>query len=279
MTEGLITMSITGLIVGFVFSMPIAGPISILVTSNALTGRLHYCHMVTIGASLADFIYAFLAVFGVTKLYFLYKPAIPYFLLLGMLFLFYTGYKIIRTKIDLEHPENKLLEKNVKYKGNGGLYSGCMINLLNPTLFIGWLSSSFLAISFVVTLGFNAGGLDTVINQNVNQINNIEGRKIENQQVLSGIQLDNLGSHNQEGKTKDAIHVPKNYHLLISSCYAFFLGVGSIIWFYILAFLITRFRHHINLKLINGIVSSLGIILCFLGVYFGFMAVRMLVTS
>jgi threonine/homoserine/homoserine lactone efflux protein len=235
--------------------------------------------MVTIGASLADFIYAFLAVFGVTKLYFLYKPAIPYFLLAGMLFLFYTGYKIMRTKIDLEHPEDKLLKKNVRYKGTGGIYTGCMVNLLNPTLFIGWLSSSFLAISFVVTLGFNAGGLDTVINQNVNQINYIEGRKIENQQVLSGIQTDKVGSHNQEGQTKNVILMPKNFHLLISSCYAFFLGVGSIIWFYILAYLIVRFRRHINLKLISGIVSSLGIILCLLGVYFGFVAVRMLIIS
>jgi threonine/homoserine/homoserine lactone efflux protein len=276
MTESLITMSITGLIVGFIFSMPIAGPISILVTSSALKGRLRYCHMVTIGASLADFVYVFLAVFGVTRLYALYKPVIPYFLMAGMLFLFYTGYKIIRTKIDLEHPDDKLLLENAKYKDKGGFYTGCMINLLNPTLFIGWLSSSFLAISFVVSLGFNAGGLDTTINQNVNQINKIEDRKIENKQVLSGFKLDKIHRNNGEVETKNPVQRPKHFHLLISSCYAFSLGLGSIIWFYILAFLITRFRRHINPKIIKGIVSSLGIILCFLGAYFGFVAARML---
>jgi threonine/homoserine/homoserine lactone efflux protein len=279
MTESLITMSITGLIVGFVFSMPIAGPISILITSNALKGRLRYCHLVTIGASVADFIYVFFAVFGVTRLYFLYKPVIPYLLLAGMLFLFYTGYKIIMTKVDLEHPVDKLLLENVKYERKGGFYTGFMINLFNPTLFIGWLSSSFLAISFVVTLGFNTGGLGAAINQNMNQINNIEGRKIENQQVLSGFQSDTIRTQNGEMRTKNPMQRPKHFHLLISTCYAFFLGAGSIIWFYILTFLIVRFRRYIKPNVINGIVSSLGIILCLLGLYFGFVAGRMLFIS
>jgi threonine/homoserine/homoserine lactone efflux protein len=275
MTESLITMSITGLIVGFIFSMPIAGPISIIITSNALAGRIRYCHMVTIGASLSDFIYVFLAVFGVTKLYSLYQPALPYFLLAGMLFLFYTGLKIMRTKVDIEHPDEKLLE-NARYKGKGGFYTGSMVNLLNPTLFIGWLSSSFLAISFVVTLGLNTGGLYNAINQNMNQINNMEGLKNQNQQVLPGIQFDKSDSQNEAEQAKSPVQMPKHFHLLISICYAFFLGVGSIIWFYLLAFLITRFRKLINLKILNGIVSSLGILLCFLGIYFGFVASRML---
>ena len=78
MSESLITISITGLIAGFVFSMPIAGPISILITSNALKGRLKYCYYVTMGASLADLVYVFIAVFGLTRFFSLYKPAIPY---------------------------------------------------------------------------------------------------------------------------------------------------------------------------------------------------------
>ena len=52
MAESLITMSIAGLLAGFIFSMPIAGPVSILITSNALKGRSNYCNRVTIGASL-----------------------------------------------------------------------------------------------------------------------------------------------------------------------------------------------------------------------------------
>jgi threonine/homoserine/homoserine lactone efflux protein len=276
MTEILITMAITGLIVGFVFSMPVAGPISILITSNALKGRLRYCHLVTIGASIADFLYVFIAVFGLSKLYVYYKPAIPFILMAGMMFLFYTGYRVIRTKVDLEHPDEKHLVEKIKDKQRGGFYTGSMINLLNPTLFIGWLTSSFFVISLVVALGFNTGGLDTIINQNVNQISSIEGKKIEKSKVIANIPLDKIRNHKNEVQKKDPVALPKNFHLFISLCYAFFLSVGSIIWFYLLAFLISRFRRFINLKVVNGIIYSLGIILCFFGVYFGFVGARML---
>jgi threonine/homoserine/homoserine lactone efflux protein len=276
MTESLITMSIAGLIVGFVFSIPIAGPISILVTSNALKGRLRYCNLVTVGASIADFIYVFIAVFGLTNLYSIYKPAIPYILLAGMLFLLYMGYKNLKTKIDLEHLEDKQVIEKIKNADKGAFYTGCMVNLLNPTLFIGWLTSSFFVISFVAAMGFNTGGLDTIINQGVNQINNIESKKIENPRVFSSTQLDKIHILNREVQTKDPVRLPKHFHLLISVCYAFFLSVGSIIWFYFLAILIVRFRKRINLKIINGIIFSLSISLCLIGVYFGFVAYRML---
>src|ERR1700727_1438165 len=101
--SSIITLSLVGLLVGFVFSMPIAGPISILVTSNALKGRIRYCRLAAVGSSLADFIYVFCAVFGMTRFYSFLKPIIPYVLIVGMGFLFYLGYKISHTKIDLDH--------------------------------------------------------------------------------------------------------------------------------------------------------------------------------
>src|ERR1700758_3009496 len=105
--QSIITVSIVGLIVGFIFSMPIAGPISILITSNALKGKVKYCNLATLGASFADFVYVFAAVFGLTKLYSAYKPFIPYILLIGAVFLLFLGYKISKTKVDLEHIDDK----------------------------------------------------------------------------------------------------------------------------------------------------------------------------
>src|SRR5674476_134409 len=124
MTESIITMSIAGLLAGFIFSMPIAGPISILITTNALKGRLRYCNLVNIGASFDDFVYVFIAVFGLTKLYSLYKPVIPYIFSFGSLLLIYLGYKIYRTKIDIEHLEDKthIIEK-IKKKEKGAFYT------------------------------------------------------------------------------------------------------------------------------------------------------------
>ena len=279
MTESLITMSIAGLLSGFVFSMPIAGPISILITSNAFKGRLRYCNLVTIGASLADFVYVFIAIFGLTKLYSLYKPAIPYILLAGALFLLYIGYKTIKTKVDLEHLEDKPLTEKIKNKDKGAFYTGCMVNFLNPTLFIGWLTSSFFVISLMASMGFNTGGLDTIINQNVKEINSIEGKKIESHQVFSSTQLEKIRSMNREVHKKDPVSLPKHFHLIISVCFAFFLSIGSIIWFYLMTFLIIRFRQRINIKIINAIVSSLGVILCLIGIYFGFAATRMFLNA
>ena len=104
--------------------MPVAGPISILVTSNALHHRLRYCHLVTIGASFADFVYIYAAVFGLTNYYSVYKPFIPYVLLLGTVFLVFLGYKISKTKIDLEHTKE---EPHLPHMAEAFIQSGSQV--------------------------------------------------------------------------------------------------------------------------------------------------------
>ena len=278
MTESIITMSIAGLLAGFIFSMPIAGPISILITTNALKGRLRFCNLVNIGASFADFVYVFIAVFGLTKLYSLYKPVIPYIFSFGSLLLFYLGYRIYRTKIDIEHLEDKthIIEK-IKKREKGAFYTGFMINFFNPTLFLGWLTSSLLVISFIAALGFQTGGLAVKIDQNAKEIGNIEGKKIESSKDLALKKLDNISILKNRDHQVDQTVFPASFHLAISICYAFFISVGSIIWFYLLTFLIVRFRKRINIKIISAFVKSLGVVLCLFGLYFGYQAVRMLI--
>lgn len=279
MGESIITMSLAGLLAGFLFSMPIAGPISILITTNALKGRLRYCNLVNIGASFADFTYVFIAVFGLTRLYSFYKPIIPYIFSFGSLLLIYLGYKIYRTKIDIEHLEDKthIIEK-IKKREKGAFYTGFMINFFNPTLFIGWLTSSLLVISFIAALGLHTGGLAVKIDQNAKEISNIEGKKIESSQGLAFKKLDNISILKNKDHHVDQTIFPASFHLLISICYAFFISIGSIIWFYLLAHMIVRFRKRINIKIISAFVKSLGIILCFIGLYFGFQAVRMFIS-
>jgi threonine/homoserine/homoserine lactone efflux protein len=281
MTEILITISIVGLVAGFIFSMPIAGPISILITSNALKGKLKYCNLFTVGASVADFIYVFVAVFGITKLYSLYKPAVPYILGAGGVFIIFVGYKIIRTKFDLENIDEKsqLPDKIVK-KDKGAFYAGFMINILNPTLFFGWLTTSFIVISFVSSLGFNTGGLNTMIDENVKVINDIKSNNtkstiIEKPKVPSYLQLDTLKRLKKEARHQQPVKQPVYFPLLISLSYAFSTSLGSIIWFLTLATIIVRFRKWINIIVLNWIIRSLGIVLCLFGVFFGYTAVKM----
>jgi threonine/homoserine/homoserine lactone efflux protein len=279
MTGILFTMAVAGLLAGFIFSMPIAGPVSILITSSALHGRKRYCNLVALGASFADFFYVFIAVFGLTRLFSLYKPAMPYILLSGTIFLIYIGYKTLKTKVDIEHLESEHPEYKVPHRERGAIYTGFMVNFLNPTLFFGWLASSFFVISFLASLGFNTGGLDTIINENVKEMNIIDSAKIENPRVFNNAQFDKIREWNKEEQDKHPVMLPKHYHLFISTCYAFFLSVGTIIWFYALASLITRYRHHINIKVINGIVFTMGTALCVFGAYFCFVAVKMILSG
>ena len=278
MVESLITMSIAGFLTGFIFSMPIAGPISIMITSNALKGRLRYCNLFNLGASLGDFIYVFIAVYGLTKLYSFYKPIIPYIFTFGALLLFFLGYKIFRTKFDIEHLEENIhLSEKIRKKERGAFYTGFMINFLNPTLFIGWLTSSLLVISFIAALGFHTGGLAIKIDQNAKEISNIEGKKIESNHDSVIKKLDNFQALKIRDQQVDDTIFPKSFHLIISICYAFFIAVGSITWFYLLTFLIVRYRTRINIKIISAFVKSLGIFLCFIGSYFGIQAIKMFI--
>ena len=279
MLESIITISIAGLVAGFIFSMPIAGPISILITSNALKGRLRYCILVSLGSFIADFTYVFIAVFGLTKLYSFYKPAIPYIFAVGSLFFFYLGYRIIRTKLDIEHLEDKShLSEKIQKKGKGAFLTGFLINFLNPTLFIGLLTSSFFVISLISSLGLNTGGLAGKMDQNVKEISSIDGKKIEISKDLPGEQFDYFQKLKRRNHEQDTTIYPRYFHLVISTCYAFFLSLGSIIWLYLLSLIIVRFRQRINIKIISLFIRSLGGVLCIFGLFFSYLSVRILIS-
>jgi threonine/homoserine/homoserine lactone efflux protein len=279
MLESLITISVAGLLAGFVFSMPIAGPISILITSNALKGRLRYCILVSIGSFIADFTYVFVAVFGLTKLYSFYKPAIPYIFAVGSLFFLYLGYKIIRTKLDIENLEDKshLIEK-IQKKGKGAFFTGFLTNFLNPTLFIGMLTSSFFVISLLASMGLHTGGLAGKMDRNILEISNIEGRKIEISKAMPGKQFDYYQKLKNNDHQQDKTIYPSYFHLVISICYAFFISLGSIIWLYLLSLMIVKYRIRINIRVISVFIKSLGVLLCLFGLFFSYLSIRLFIS-
>jgi threonine/homoserine/homoserine lactone efflux protein len=240
--------------------------------------------MVNLGASFATFAYVFIAVFGLTKLFPYYKPAIPYIFSAGSILLLFLGYKIFRTKIDIEHLEDKShLTEIIKKREKGAFYTGFMINFFNPTLIVGWFTTTFFVISFVSSLGFSTGGLAIAREKNVNEISSIDvsingsvdSSILKNSQVIPLKQLDNLKINKGEDQQEKQTKFPSYFHLVISICNAFFITVGSLSWFFLLVLLIARFRQIINIKIINVIIRNLGIVLCFIGVYFGFLAGRM----
>ncbi len=259
MTESLFTISIVGFIAGFIFSIPVAGPISILITSHALKGKARYCYMAAVGSSFADFSYVFLAVLGLTNFYTYYQPIIPYILLAGSVFLFIVGYKITKTQLHLEEMTDEGRLKD-KIKTKGGFWTGFLINFLNPTLFIGWLTSSFITISLVASLGFNMGGLDTSVTRNVNEINKL------NQQVDSTLVIDTK-LIKETSPIDNTSTLPKYYSIIVSAFYSFFLSVGSIVWFVLFARFIIKHRHRLNIVFINRVIQILGFVLLGFSLY------------
>lgn len=277
MTESLITISVIGIIAGFIFSMPIAGPISILIVSEALKGKLKYCNLVAWGAAMADFLYVLVAVYGITNLFSAYKQVVPYILLAGSVFLIFIGIRIIRTRFNTDSIEGENLIKAQSGKHKGAFYTGFMINFFNPTIFFGWLVSSFIVLSFASSLGFDTGGLNSMVDQNLNEIENIEGNIREKPEIPSYLQFDTLNILKNENRKPETGRSPEDFPLLTSLFYSFFVAVGSIIWFLILSLILVRFRRQINARVLNWIVRSLGLVLCSFGVYFAYTAIKLII--
>ncbi len=255
MISPFITIALIGLLAGFVFSMPIAGPISILITSNALSGKLRFCILAALGASFADFVYVFLGVLGLTETYHLYRPYIPYALILGSFFIIAIGIKIFRTKIKLPSSDEKIINQ-----GRNGFLSGFLINFLNPTLFLGWLTSSFLTISMVAWLGFNTGGLDQMLKKNVEEISKISPAD-SSSTITKEFTFTQRDTNKPEPESKPA------YPILISTVYAFFISLGSIIWFYLLSIILVKYRLKIKLATLGLLINALGLVLIALGLW------------
>lgn len=270
MIQALITISLIGLIAGFIFSMPVAGPISILITSNALRGKLNFCIHAALGASIADLVYVFLAVLGLTELYNVYRPLIPYILIVGAVFLFFLGLKIARTNLDLEE-KNKKINSSGHVERNNGFVTGFALNFLNPTLFLGWLTSSFITISFVAYMGFNTGGLDRMLTQNVENIN-MTGHGHDTTQLIS-TDYTFVQKHTEKKNVPPKVSAKPAYPFIISGLYAFFLSLGSVLWFYLFSIFLVKYRKRIKLSYLNLIVNGLGIALCGFGLLLAYKSV------
>lgn len=90
--------------------------------------------------------------------YDLYKPYIPYVLMVGSVFVIYMGYKIAKSPLDLEHiDESKKLGFSKIKEKQSGFITGILLGFINPTLIVGWMSTSFVIFSMLASYGFNTG--------------------------------------------------------------------------------------------------------------------------
>ena len=273
MIESLINVAIFGFATGFVFSIPAAGPVMIIIMSNGLKGKLRFCQRVTYGAALADWVYAFVGVYAFARLYDLYAPYIPYILAVGSLFLVILGLRIMRTHIDFEHMDDSEILTD-KLRNKGGFRIGLAINFLNPALFVGWLASSFVMLSLASVLGLHTGGLSMQMKHTLDGLEQ-EGVKQEIDQrtkMFNGVisHLDSLKS--QPDAAPEATEEPQSV-LFYSFLFAAMLALGSTAWFYILTNLIVKYRRKLNMNTIRGTIKFLGAAMLAGGAFFALKSV------
>ena len=278
MTESLFTISIVGLLAGIVFSMPIAGPVSILITTSALKGEVRFCKWVSLGAAFATFAYSFFAVFGLTELFPYYKPAMPYLITAGSIFLLVVGIRIIRTRVNVENIEDQafMKKKPVRLFKND-FYTGFFINCMNPTLLLGWLVSTFWVISFVSSVGLKTGGLDMSINQSIRDLEMIKSNIYEDSLMMASASIPTIDASEVIREQYDPSEYSGNFHLTISLFYAIFVALGSTIWFLFFSQILSRFRRFINSRVLSVFIRSMGVILCLFSLWFGFIGIRLFI--
>jgi hypothetical protein len=145
--------------------------------------------------------------------------------------------------------------------------TGIIINLTNPTLFIGWLVASFITFSVVSSLGFDTGGLDLVLNENVNSVSEITGTEFEKLEELKD-------NHNNNNEIIMSDSPPV---VILSFIFAFSVGLGVLVWFDQLSRFIIKHRDKINIHILNKLILFLGFILFFLGGYLAYQAIKIFV--
>lgn len=144
---------IIGFAAGFIGSMPVAGPVSILLFSRGLQNRARSGAYLAIGAALAESVYAYLAFWGFSELLTTHWWIEPVSRGLAAVLLTALGLRFMLKGEDTEQQESKP-EAGVGHKRSFLL--GLTITALNPTLIASWSAAVTILHSFDL-LDFQAG--------------------------------------------------------------------------------------------------------------------------
>ncbi len=269
MIETLFALMVIGFVVGFVFSMPTAGPISILVVSNTLHDRRKRAMFIAIGGAIVDFIYIFIMVFGFTRLLASHQWIVSYILLIGAIFIFIQAVKLLRyhVKISNGNGSNSVVDTALikKIRHHHGLYTGFFVNLLNPTIIFGWMISSLVILSFAASNGVNVGGMEYVF------LNNVE--EIKDQAVFKNSEPENLVEQMEKKKHEPQ---PHTFHQVINSLdYALSVAFGTVVWFYLLTGLLKKHKDKIPEQFFNYLVHGLAVFLFLISGYLLFDSLKL----
>jgi threonine/homoserine/homoserine lactone efflux protein len=126
-----LVVSIVAFVLGFVGSMPLAGPISVMVVSRTAERRARDARHLAYGAAVAEALYAFLAFWGFSTFLARHKAALPISHAVTALVLLAIGVHFMRWK-------RKDKSRAKERRGRSHFVLGLTVSILNPTLLLTW---------------------------------------------------------------------------------------------------------------------------------------------
>jgi threonine/homoserine/homoserine lactone efflux protein len=151
--------ALVGFLVGWIGSVPVAGPISALVVTRGIAGRFRSGVFIAIGSAVVEALYAFLAFWGFSNFLTRYPVVVPVSRLFAAVILFALGIALLR-----KPPHRTSDEPPPQDSALGSLVMGASICALNPTLIATWTavvttlySSELVAVTSAQALPFAAG--------------------------------------------------------------------------------------------------------------------------
>lgn len=140
----LVAVCVMALVFGFVGSMPLAGPIAILVLSRATQSRFGEALRIGLGAAVAEALYAGFSFWGFTTFLGRHAIVVPISHGVTAVVLAALGVRFMFWKADTKPREPK--------SGAGTLFFGFSISAINPTLLLTWSA----AVAFLSSYGLKA---------------------------------------------------------------------------------------------------------------------------
>ena len=127
--------AVAGFLAGFLGSMPVAGPIAVLVVARSLQDRMREAVLIGWGACIPESIYAFLAYWGFASFLADHPAVVPLSRGVGTLILLFLVVALARYQPPAD-PD--LAPMPQPRQGAGSFFLGFTIAALNPTLIITW---------------------------------------------------------------------------------------------------------------------------------------------
>jgi threonine/homoserine/homoserine lactone efflux protein len=126
-----VVVTLVAFVLGFVGSMPVAGPIAVLVVTRSSDGRFREALHLALGAAAAEGVWAFVAFWGFATFAARHHSVLPVSHAVTAIVLLVVGARFVRWK------PKPVVAGDVR-RGRSPLGIGFLVSILNPTLAVTW---------------------------------------------------------------------------------------------------------------------------------------------